>query len=328
MFERIKFLRHFKSGSCVLGLLLIGVLALGSHGQINEKNSSAPRPLQPGDQKKLPAEVETLNNAARKMYAEARSRELSTIPVVILVSGDDLILRKNGLRTAVTTTPIAVHLLKSVSHSTLALFTHLSSEPGQPLGKERLKTLSEYQALMAAAILPLERFGLEPELLARQKRILARAQEFAAKVLQEGSVSASDLAMFCRASRADIMANGAAAAKAQMVALHKQVLIWKQAMTPEEWSSVAVVVSGSQTPRADNAAVQYFARLFGESSGESRRIVYAESLWDEDKAINLLGTLRLDGKLSVAVFGDPYRMYRDFLADGARSALDEIFAAP
>jgi hypothetical protein len=45
--------------------------------------------------------------------------------------------------------------------------------------------------------------------------------------------------------------------------------------------------------------------------------VYPEGLWDEEKAMNLLGTLRLDGKLSVAVFNDPFRMYRDLLADTA-----------
>ena len=98
-------------------------------------------------------------------------------------------------------------------------------------------------------------------------------------------------------------------------------------MSPEEWASLTVIVQGNQTPRVENAAVQYFARLFGEK-GEGRRVVYAESLWDEEKALNLLGTLRLDGKLSVAVFDDKYRMYRDILADSARAAIDEILAAP
>jgi hypothetical protein len=74
--------------------------------------------------------------------------------------------------------------------------------------------------------------------------------------------------------------------------------------------------------------VQYFARQFGETRGEGRRIVYAEGLWDEEKAMNLLGTLRLDGKLSVAVFNDPYRMYHDLLADVARPIIDELLAAP
>jgi hypothetical protein len=44
--------------------------------------------------------------------------------------------------------------------------------------------------------------------------------------------------------------------------------------------------------------------------------------------MNLLGTLRLDGKLSVAVFNDPFRMYRDLLADVARPVIDGILAAP
>ena len=114
--------------------------------------------------------------------------------------------------------------------------------------------------------------------------------------------------------------------RAQLRATHNQVMAWKKDMTAEEWAALTVIVPGVQTARAENAAVQYFARLFGESNGEGRRVVYAESLYDEEKAINLLGTLRLDGKLAESVFGDRFRMYRDFLADGARTAIDDILA--
>jgi hypothetical protein len=283
---------------------------------------------QSAEAKQLPSELDTLNVASRKMYAEARTRELSTIPVVIVVSGDDLILRKDGKRTVATVIPAEYHALKSVAHSTLALFTHLSHEPGRPLDEKRLNTLKEYHTLMTKAMPAVENFGFDAETLARQKRILARALKFTNAVLETGKVSADDLAKFCRESRADVMANGAAAAKAQLGATHKQVTAWKKNMTAEEWAGLTVVVLGSQTARAENAAVQYFARLFGETNGEGRRVVYAEGLWDEDKAISLLGTLRLDGKLSVAVFGDPFRMYRDILADGARTAIDDILAAP
>lgn len=314
-------------GSWIIGMMVVGLLVFSSHGESPEKKSNSPAAEQPADARTVPAELDTLNIASRKMYADARKLELSTIPVVIIVSGDDLVLRKNGKRTAVTVIPAEYHTLKCVAHTTLALFTHLSFEPGKPLADERLKTLTEYQALLTAAKPVVEKFGFDPDSLARQKRIIDRAQEFIAKVLQDGKVSADDLAKFCRASRADILANGAGAAKAQLVAIHKQVMVWQKDMTPQEWASLTVIVCGAQTPRVENAAVQYFARLLGET-GEGRRIVYAESLWDEEKAVNLLGTLRLDGKLSVAVFGDPFRMYRDFLADGARIAIDDIFAAP
>ncbi len=310
------------------GILVTLLMAFGSHDQLPAEKPKPPGAEQPAEAKKLPTELDTLNVASRKMYAGARTLELSTIPVVIVVSGDDLVLRKDGKRIVATVIPAEYHALKSVAHSTLALFTHLAYQPGRPLDDERMKTLKEYHALMSAAVPAVEKFGFDPDTLARQKRIIARALEFAGKVVQDGKVSADDLAKFCRASRADVLANAAGAARAQLMGTHNQVMAWKKDMTTEEWAALTVIVPGVQTARAENAAVQYFARLFGETNGEGRRVVYAESLWDEEKAVSLLGTLRLDQKLSVAVFGDPFRMYRDLLADVARTAIDDILAAP
>ncbi|MBA4187611.1 MAG: hypothetical protein C0467_06285 [Planctomycetaceae bacterium] len=315
-------------GRWLIGIAVVGLVALGSHGESPAEKPKSVPPKQPAEVKKLPPELDTLNIAARKMYAGARTLELSTIPVIIVVSGDDLVLRKGGKRTVVTVIPAEYHTLKSVAHSTLGLYTHLAFEPGRPLGDERMKTLKEYHSLMTAAVPAVEKFGFDAETLARQKRILARAIEFTAKVIEDGKVSWGDLSRFCRASRPDVLANAAAACKAQLLGTHRQVMEWKKDLTAEEWATLTVVIPGVQTARAENAAVQYFARMFGESVGEGRRVVYAESLWDEEKAMNLLGTLRLDGKLSVAVFGDPFRMYRDLLADVARTAIDDIVAAP
>lgn len=319
------------SGRWLLGAMLVGVAALGSHGQPPGKPADGPklgaddRPA--GAKEKIPPELDTLAAAARRLYVGGRALELSTIPAVILVSGDDLILRRNGQRTVAKVIPPEYHALKSVAHSTLALFAHLAHEPGKPLGEERVKVLKEYRGLMAAAGPGCEAFGFDLDTLTRQKRILARALEFADSVLKDGQVSAADLAKFCRLSRADVMDNGAAAARLQLLATHRQVMAWKKDLTAEEWAGLTVIVQGVQTPRTENAAVQYFARLFGET-GECRRVVYAEGLFAEDAAVNLLGTRRLDGNLSVAVFGDPNRMYRDLLADAARSAVDDILAAP
>ena len=306
----------------LVGVVVVGTVTLATHGEPPKEQPKAA----PAEVKALPAELDALNTASRKMYATARARELATIPVVIIVSGNDLVLRKNGKRTVVTVIPAEYHAFKSISHTALALYAHLAEEPGKPLGEERLKGLKEYQTALTSAMPAAEKFGFDADTLARQKRILTRAEKLTAKALEDGKVSAEDLAKFCRASRADVLANGAGAARAQLRGTHKQVMEWKKEMTAEEWDAVTVIVPGAQAARAENAAVQYFARLFGESNGEGRRVVYAESLWDEEKAMNLLGTLRLDSKLSEAVFGDRFRMHRDFLADGARAAIDEILA--
>ena len=310
----------------VLGASAVALLVLCSHGQTPGDKPKSGAEGQPAVAKRtVPEELEALNRATRKLYAGGRALELSTIPAVIMVSGDDLILRKNGKRVVATVIPREYHALKCVAHSLLALFGHLAHEPGRPLGEERLKTLKEYREILAAAGPAAETCGFNAETLARQKRIVERGLTFLDAVLKDGQVSADDLTAYCRASRPDVLANAAAAARAQLTATHRQVLAWKKDMTAEEWGSLTVIVQGGQTPRAENAVVQYFARLFGETAGEGRRVVYAEGLWDENKALNLLGTLRLDGRLSVAVFNDPFRLYRDLLADAARPVIDDLF---
>lgn len=312
-----------------LGVLAVGFLVLCLRGQTPVYQPRPGAEAQPVVTKQtVPPELEALNGATRKLYARGRALELSTVPAVIIVSGDDLILRKKGRRIVATVIPREYHALKCIAHSVLGLFAHLSYEPGKPLGEERTKMLQEYRATLAAAEPAAQACGFDPETLARQKRILSRSLAFTDAVLKAGRVSAEDLVKFCRESRPDVLANAAAAARAQLAATHHQVMGWQKEMTAEEWNSLTVIVQGGQTPRVENAAVQYFARLFGETRGEGRRVVYAEGLWDEEKALNLLGTLRLDGKLSVAVFNDRFRMYRDLLADAARSTIDDILAPP
>jgi hypothetical protein len=53
----------------------------------------------------VPQELEPLNRANLKVHAGGRARELATIPAVIIVSGDDLILRKGGKRMVATVIP-------------------------------------------------------------------------------------------------------------------------------------------------------------------------------------------------------------------------------
>ena len=273
----------------------------------------------------VPAELAALNRSTLGMYAAGRKRELATVPAVVIVSGDDLILRRGDQRAVATVIPPEYHALKCVAHVTLGLFGHLAADPGKQLGQDRIKPLEEYRKQLAAAGPAVEGYGYDADTLARQMRMIDRGLAFVDKVLADGQVSADDLTRYCRASRPDVMANCAAAAKAQLTATHKQVMAWKAELTPDEWAGLVAIVPGRKTPRAGNAAVQYFARLWGEP-GECRRIVYAEGLSAEDQILDLLGTLRLDGKLSVAVFDDPYRMYRDILAAGATAALDDIFS--
>src|SRR5205823_3689046 len=105
--------------------------------------------------------------------------------------------------------------------------------------------------------------------------------------------------------------------------LHAAVSRWRRDMTAADWTKLQVVVIGPHMPRDDLVVMQYFSRLLGESR-EGRRIVYAESLWEEPRALDLLGTHMLDGAVGEAFFGDYWVMHRDLLAGAAQEYLQRL----
>jgi len=80
-------------------------------------------------------------------------------------------------------------------------------------------------------------------------------------------------------------------------------------------------------PRDGELATQYFLRVLGESA-EGRRVVFAEGLFEEPRALDMLGTHLLDGSVGAAFFGNDLRMHRDVLGDAARPYLDELAVEP
>src|SRR5262249_61670460 len=88
-------------------------------------------------------------------------------------------------------------------------------------------------------------------------------------------------------------------------------------------------VIGRALPRPKKLPVPFFAGLLQEPADDTRskRIVYAESLFEEQKALNLLGTHVVDEGIGRAFFGEPTRMRRDLLGDAAEEILDEMSRA-
>jgi hypothetical protein len=119
------------------------------------------------------------------------------------------------------------------------------------------------------------------------------------------------------------MENVAEATRAQLDATHVQVSAWRRDLGPQQWSRLHVVIIGPHMPREDLVVMQYFLRLLREPV-EGGRVLYAESLWDEPKALDLLGTHLLDGSVGEAFFGDSMRMHRDLLGNSAREYLRRL----
>ena len=269
-----------------------------------------------------------LNDASRIAYGLAKDAALARTGPVVFVEGDDLVLKRGAERTKVRFIPAIYHVLKAVSHVALAIDVTLATHAGEgALGDEVLKDLREYRGLFPPVVDKLGTSGLDGEQRERQKAILAECAAFLDVVIERRASSPTDRIAFARRTSPLLTTNAESAARAALDSLHRQVSLWKGQLTPEEWNRLTIVVMGTQLPRKGNMAVQYFARLLGEP-GESRRIIYAEALFDEPRALNLLATRLVDTQVGIDFFNDPIRMHRDLLADASQNYLPLLIDKP
>ena len=240
---------------------------------------------------------------------------------MLLVVGDDLVLRNGAKRSQVHVIPAIYHTLKTFDHIPLAIDVTLAAHSDEnPLGQAVVQKLREYQELFPAARERISKSGLDAEQCARQEAIVDACSEFIDSVIQKRHCSSGERIAFTRRMTPLLLANASAAARAQIDALHRQACEWKRQMTVEEWNRLTVIVIGRPLRRKGNLTVQYFARLLGEP-GEGRRIIYAEGLGEEPRALDLLATYLVDTQVGVDFFNDPLRMTQDLLYDVARDYL-------
>ena len=263
-----------------------------------------------------------LNDAFRKAYAGAKQRMLAGAGPVTIANGDTAALVRNGSRKEAMVNAPSYHTVKTIAHVPLAIFVALTPGEG-PLAPDRRATLAELRSLIPPARASLETLKIPPATVSRQDRITTMSMAFIDDVLAKGRYTRAALESYTKKMTPLVMENAADATRAELDILHKQVTAWRKEMTADEWAKLRVVVVGPHMPREGLVVMQYFSKVLNEQK-EGRRIVYAESLWEEPRALDLLGTHMLDGAVGEAFFGDFWRMHRDLLADAAKDYLDRL----
>jgi hypothetical protein len=269
-----------------------------------------------------PPALTALNNAFRAAYADAKSRVLASSGPTLIVNGDNFALLRGGRRVEANVGVPIYDPVKTIAHIPLAIYVTLTPGDGA-LEDDRLKTLAGLRELIPPAQASLDALKLSAATLARQKQIVAASLSFLDDVAGRRRFARSSLLGFTRGMAPLVMENVTEATRAQLDATHAQVSAWRRDLSLEEWNRLQVLIIGPHMPRQDLVVTQYFLRLLHEP-GEGRRVVYAESLWEEPKALDLLGTHLLDGSVGEAFFGDYLRMHRDLLGDAASRYLPRL----
>ena len=95
-------------------------------------------------------------------------------------------------------------------------------------------------------------------------------------------------------------------------------MAWKSEMAPERWKKLRVAIQGAVLARDGDLTKQYFKRLL-HIEKEGLRLVYKELYFPPTPMLTLLATRSIDRGISVAIFNNPDRMFRDVLSDAAAS---------
>lgn len=263
-----------------------------------------------------------LNNAFRAAYADAKSRVLKSSGPTLIVNGDNFALLRQGQRLEANVGAPIYDPVKTIAHIPLAIYVTLTPGDGA-VDDDRLKTLAGLRELIPPAEASLDALKLSAATLARQKRIVAASLAFLDDVAGRRRFARSLLLAFTRRMAPLVMENVTEATRAQLDATHARVSAWRRDLSPQEWNQLHVLIIGPHMPRENLIVTQYFLRLLHEPR-EGRRVVYAESLWEERQALDLLGTHLLDGSVGEAFFGDYMRMHRDLLGDAASQYLPRL----
>lgn len=276
-----------------------------------------------------------LNDGFRAAYATRREAVLAGLGPAIAQVEDSLILRIDGRRMVGPARTRRYHELKTICHLPLAIQAILDGIDGAS-GEPARRQLQELQRRATAVDDSLADRGLDPDTLARQRRILGASLAFLAGVLETGRVAPAALEAFLRERMPDIRANLEDATRDQLQTMHNTLRGWVQEMSAEQWSRLQVVVGSSHMARAGNVAAQYFSVVLGdrwegrfeqEDLHADRRVLTAENVADEQGAFALLAMHGFDRRAANSFFGEEGRLGRDVLADAAERQLIVMFGA-
>lgn len=271
--------------------------------------------------------LDRLNASFRARYAESRAATLGRTDPVILVEFETLVLLHKGERRVEPFTPPLYHQLKSIAHIPLALFVMSSQYGDKPLPTETLRTLDDYRAQVVAARDALPALDIPSDLRPTLDTIAASSLLLIDETRATKRFDPMATTVLARNLEPALMSAAREAARAQLDGLDRASRRFRTDLGEEAWSRAYVVVLGVRQARVGNLQYSYFQRVL-EPGADGKRLIYAESVFDEAKALELLGTILLDRKIGIAFFDQEYRMERDLLSDATTAYLDGHLPKP
>ncbi|HET7542657.1 MAG TPA: hypothetical protein VFK05_22455 [Polyangiaceae bacterium] len=256
------------------------------------------------------------NEVFHEAYSGARDGVRQQVPILVVLPGELALHRQNRRQCMVYSRPAFARAM-SAAHIAVALFALTGRDTNPDLRGAGVGQLIDH---ISAALEGASRSTAPP--IAEIDVLLQRCLLFA-KLVRESTVDEAERAEFARDAGPRILRITESATREQISGLHDAVEAIFGQLSSREQAELQVVVVGDHQARVRSLGMQYFKRRFHEGNAD-QRVTYGENVEDEQEAISLVATRRLDQCIARAFFGDEHRLQRDVLGDAAKRCLDEM----
>jgi hypothetical protein len=289
-----------------------GVVLIGS-----ALAQTGPPPIPPGP-------LGDINTAFLNEYVARMNAITKVHPLYVEVSGNNLILHRNGQQESKRVIPDIYHSLKDVSHVPFLVYLRLSPlSSNEQLSETEIQRLETLGAQISAARDSLSTGDFNAVQMKRQQRIMNSSLAFLHTTIEAKRVSRTTLDGFTHSMAPLLLENVDDAACYAVQGMHAQMMQWKNSMTAEDWKRITVINPGTLQPRYRSLATQYFAWLFPAPAppwaypGENARVIYSEFLHPHRDSAELMASILIDADTATAFFGNRWGLSEDLLGDAA-----------
>jgi hypothetical protein len=254
---------------------------------------------------------------------------------VLMIEAGLAVLFFNGKRYEANVLPEMYQNVKALGHLPFGTYLTLAANGPGTLTDETVTALEKQMRLAESLFDFADKLMAHPPVMAHYAKrpavthkLLGVTAEFIADLLQSRHLDEPAIDSFAKEITPLFMDHVDIAAALELDTLHEQVSEWRELMGESEWDRLYVVLMLGHQARYREVSSQYFHRLLYEAESVGayleKRIVHAESLWDEQAALKLMARHIVDSAASRAFFDDSNRLQEDLMSDAAADYLVEL----
>jgi hypothetical protein len=252
---------------------------------------------------------------------------LARHPVILALfsgaGGDVTLYRPNMAPLRAPSVPIVYQILKSVSHSSMALFQIVGPYLDNA-GDQSWRALMEVDRIQhQLALQALSRIDMEPSWRDNVRIVLGNNLAFIDDSLTRKVISYAELSAFAKKQAPYLAKNVAWAAQTQVAHWMSVLEQWKQ-LLGADWGKTYGLSNSLYVTRQNNVLFSVLAQYFGRDAMNSRLLLFetTEFTTSPEAMLTLLTRVVADRSVGAAFFGNYYLMDYELMGGDARDAIE------